>query len=102
MSDHQRVIVDYLAAAFPAAQVSAPTAPIAGASPVFPVIEGPVERRLEISRHILDDVSERAVVAMLRTNRIAETMRDQPGKRIVISRDRCAELVVEIGPLDDA
>jgi len=101
MSDHERVIVDYLAAAFPAAQVSAPSAS-AGASPVFPVIEGPVERRLEISRHILDDVSERAAEAMLRPNRIAETMRDQPGKRIAISRDRCAELVVEISPLDGA
>ena len=101
MSDHQRVIVDYLAAAFPAARVTASDS-AGGALPVFPVIEGPVERRLEISRHILDDASERAVVALLRTNRIAETMRDQPGKRIVISRDRCAELVVEIGPLDGA
>jgi hypothetical protein len=97
MSDHQRVVVEYLIAAFPGARVSAAGA---AASPVFPVIDGAVERRLEISRQILDDASERAVEAMLRTNRIAETMRDQPGKRIVISRDRCAELVVEIGPLD--
>jgi hypothetical protein len=39
---------------------------------------------------------------MLRTNRVAETMRDQPGKRVVLTHDRCGELIVEIEPLREA
>ena len=35
-------------------------------APVFPVIEGDVERQIEIARPILDDWKERTVVHMLR------------------------------------
>ena len=71
-------------------------------APVFPVIEEDVERQLEICRPILNDFKGHTVMRMLRTNRVAETMRGQPHKRIVLSRDRCGELLVEIEPLRKA
>jgi len=101
MAEHQEII-EYLGAAFPTAQVPPPRGYASGVAPVFPVIEGYVERQLEISRPILDDFKGHTVMQMLRTNRVAETMRAQPDKRIVLSRDRCGELLVEIEPLRKA
>jgi hypothetical protein len=100
MSEY-RVVIDYLEAAFPTARVPGPAGPAVAAS-LFSVIEGAVERQLEISRLVLEDFQDESVIRMLRINRVAETMRDQPGKRIVLSRDRCGELVVEIIPLEEA
>jgi hypothetical protein len=96
-----RVVIEYLEAAFPAARVPNPRGETAAAAPLFSVIEGVVERQLEISRLVLEDFTHQAVTRMLRTNRVAETMREQPGKRIVLNRDRCGELVVEINPLEE-
>jgi hypothetical protein len=101
MAEHQEII-EYLEAAFPTAQVLPPRSDATAVAPVFPVIEGYVERQIEIARPILDDWKEHTVVHMLRTNRVAETMRNQPGKRIVLTQDRCGELLVEIEPLRKA
>ena len=101
MAEHQEII-EYLKAAFPAAQVPPPPGYAIAVTLVFPVIEGYVERQLEVCRPILDDFTGHTVVHMLRTNRVAETMRDQPGKRVVLSRDRCGELLVEINSLRKA
>lgn len=98
MAEHQE-IVDYLAAVFPAAQVHPPRGSTGPAASVFLVTEGAVERQLEISRPILDDFKGPSVVQLLRTNRIAETMRDQPGQRVVLNRDKCEELLVLITPV---
>ncbi len=101
MAEHQEII-KYLEAAFPTAQVLPPRSYATAVAPVFPVIEGYVERQLEISRPILDDFKGLTVVHMLKTNRVAETMRDRPDRRIVLSHDRCGELVVDINPLRKA
>ncbi|PYN78397.1 MAG: hypothetical protein DMD96_21210 [Candidatus Rokuibacteriota bacterium] len=101
MAEHEE-ITEYLKAAFPTAQVPPPSDHATTVAPVFPVIEGDVERQLEICRPIWNDFKEHTVLHMLRTNRVAETMRDQPDKRIVLSRDRCGELIVEIEPLRKA
>ena len=101
MAEHQEII-EYLEAAFPTAQVLPPRDYATSVAPVFPVIEGHVEHQLEIARPLLDDFKEHTVVHMMRTNRVAETMRDQPGKRVVLDRDRCGELLVEINPLRKA
>ena len=101
MEEHQKII-EYLKDEFPAAQVPPPRDYTSAAAPVFPVIEGYVERQLEICRPILDDFEVHTVVQMLRTNRAASTMRDQPNKRIVLSRDRCGELLLEVEPLRKA
>ncbi len=101
MAEHQEII-KYLEAAFPTAQVLPPRSYATAVAPVFPVIEGYVERQLEISRPILDDFKGLTVVHMLKTNRVAETMRDRPDRRIVLSHDRCDELVVDINPLRKA
>jgi len=100
-AEHQEII-QYLEAAFPTAQVLPPRSYATAVAPVFPVIEADVERQIEIARPILDDWKEHTVVHMLRTNRVAETMRDQPGKRVVLTHDRCGELIVEIEPLREA
>ena len=100
-AEHQEII-QYLEAAFPTAQVLPPRSYATAVAPVFPVIEADVERQIEIARPILDDWKEHSVVHMLRTNRVAETMRDQPGKRVVLTHDRCGELIVEIEPLREA
>jgi hypothetical protein len=101
MAEHQEII-EYLKAEFPTAQVLQPRDYATTVATVFPVIEGDGEHQLEISRAILDDLTGHTVVHMLRTNRLAETMRDQPGKRVMLDRDRCGELVVEINPLRKA
>jgi len=101
MAEHQEII-QYLEAAFPTAQVLPPRSDATAVAPVFPVIEADVERQIEIARPILDDWKEHTVVHILRTNRVAETMRDQPGKRVVLTHDRCGELIVEIEPLREA
>ncbi len=101
MAEHQEII-EYLQAEFPIAQIPPSLNSAATVAPVFPVIEGSVERQLEIGRSLLDDLETHTVVHMLRTNRIAETMRDQPGKRVMLNRDRCGELIVEINPLRKA
>jgi hypothetical protein len=97
-----RIVIEYLEAAFPAARVPGPGNPPSATAPLFSVMEGSVERQLEISRLVLEDFQDQAVIRLLRTNRVAETMREQPGKRIVLNRDRCGELVVEIIPLLEA
>jgi len=101
MAEHQEII-EYLKAAFPTAQMPPPRDYATTVATVVPVIEGYVERQLEIARSILDDWKGRTVVHMLRTNRVAETMRDQPGKRVALTQDRCGELLVEIEPLRNA
>ncbi len=99
MAEHQEII-ESLKAEFPTAQIPpSRNSATAAVAPVFPVIEGYVERQLEIARPLLDDFKGHTVVHMLRTNRVAETMRDQPGKRVMLDRDRCGELLVEINPL---
>jgi hypothetical protein len=97
MTAHEAV-VEYLAAAFPTARVLSSSA----VAPVFPVVDGNIERQLEITQAVWDDFEGLGVVNVLRTNRVAETMRDQPGRRVVLTRDRCAELIVEITPLGTA
>lgn len=101
MAEHQEII-EYLKASFPTAEVLPPSDYSTSVAPVFPVIERYVEHQLEIARPLLDDLKQHTVVHMLRTNRIAETMRDQSDKRIVLSRDRCGELIVSIEPLRKA
>ena len=101
MAEHQEII-EYLKAEFPTAQIPPSRNYATAVAPVFPVIEGYVERQLEIARPLLDDFKGHTVVHMLRTNRVAETMRDQPGKRVMLDRDRCGELLVEINPLRKA
>jgi hypothetical protein len=95
MAEHQEII-EYLKASFPTAQVLPPRDHPTSVAPVFPVIEGRVEHQLEIACTLLDEYKGHAVVHLLRTGRVAETMRDQPGKRVVLDRDRCGELLVEI------
>jgi hypothetical protein len=95
-------ILDYLAAAFPAARVLPPPGEAATLAAVFAVLDGQVERQLEVAAVILTDLTAPSVVQMLRTNRIAETMRAQPGRRIALARDRCGELIVEIETLRTA
>ncbi len=101
MAEHQEII-EYLKASFPTAKVLPPLDHATSVAPVFPVIEGHVEHQLEIARPLLDDLKGHTVVHMLSTNRVASTMRDQPGKRVVLDRDRCGELIVEINPLRTA
>jgi hypothetical protein len=79
-----------------------PSSETSASARVFPVIEGNVERQLEIAHAVWDDFKGPTVVNVLRTNRVAETMRDRPGQRVVVTRDRCAELIVEIKPLGPA
>jgi hypothetical protein len=101
MAEHQEII-EYLNASFPTAQVLPPRDYAASVAPIFPVIEGYIEHQLEIARPLLDEVKGHTVVLMLRANRVASTMRDQPGKRVVLDRDRCGELIVEINLLRKA
>jgi hypothetical protein len=101
MAEHQEII-EYLKAVFPTAQVLPPWDYATTVATVFPVIEEYGECQLEISRAIFDDFKEHTVVHMLKTNRVAETMRDQPGKRVMLNQDRCGELLVEIEPLRKA
>jgi hypothetical protein len=98
----REAVVEYLAAAFPTARVLTSSSEASAVAPVFPVIEGNVERQLEIAQAVWDDGKGSSVVNVLRTNRVAETMRDQPGRRVVLARDRCAELIVEITSLAPA
>jgi hypothetical protein len=95
-------VAEYLAAAFPTARRLASSSEASAAVPLFSVIEGDVERQLQIDLAVWDDFKGPVVVSVLRTNRVAETMRDQPGRRVVLTRDRCAELIVEITPLGPA
>lgn len=101
MTAEHQAIIDYLEAAFPTARVLPPRDDATAVAIVFPVIEEHGERQLEVSRDILDDFKGHTVVDMLTTNRVAETMRGEPGKRVVLSRDRCSELLVEIDPLGE-
>jgi hypothetical protein len=98
----REAVVEYLAAAFPTARVLVSSSEASAVAPVFPVIDGTSERQLEIAQAVWDDFKGATVVNVLRTNRIAETMRDEPGRRVVLNRDRCAELIVEITPLGPA
>jgi hypothetical protein len=101
MTAHE-AIIEYVAAAFPTAQVLVSSSEESAVVQLFSVIEGNVERQLEIAQAVWDDFKGPTVVSVLRTNRVAETMRDQPGRRVVLTLDRCAELIVEITPLGPA
>ena len=62
MAEHEE-ITEYLKAAFPTAQVPPPSDHATTVAPVFPVIEGDVERQLEICRPIWNDFKEHTCVA---------------------------------------
>jgi hypothetical protein len=101
MTAHEAVL-EYLAALFPTARLLASSSEEVAVVPLFSVIDGNVERQLEVTQAVWDDFKGPTVVSVLRTNRVGETMRDQPGRRVVLTRDRCAELIVEITPLGPA
>src|SRR5713101_3688203 len=79
MAEHQEII-EYLEAAFPTGQVLPPRSYATAVAPVFPVIEGYVERQIEIAQPILDDWKGHTVVHMLRTNRSGMHDRPRPAR----------------------
>ena len=91
-------LLDFLRTEFPGAQVSPRPDGSTGAT-VFEVIEGDVERQLEIGRPLMDDLDERAIVDMLRRKNVSLSLAANPGKRVVVHRARLHEgldLVVDV------
>ena len=88
-------ILAYLKETFPPWEVMPPRDCAGGEAPVFPVVQNYVERQLEIERGILDERPD-TLVHLLRNRRVAETMRDEPGRRVVVRRASDGRVLVAI------
>lgn len=95
-SGHARILA-YLKETFPPWEVMPARRYADTAAPVFPVVQNYVERQLEVDSTLLEEPA--ALVALLRARRVAETMRDEPGRRVVVRWGGEGGLLVDIGVL---
>jgi hypothetical protein len=95
-SGHAEILA-YLRETFPPWEV-VPARRYAGtAAPVFAIVQNYVERQLEVDRTLLDEPD--TLVKLLRTRRVAETMRDAPGRRLVVRLAGDGGLLVDVDVL---
>ncbi|MGH7314472.1 MAG: hypothetical protein ACREJV_14955 [Candidatus Rokuibacteriota bacterium] len=95
----EEAVIAYLKETFPPGEVGPPRDYSSAVVPVFPVTENYVERQLEIERGLFDDLHPQKLVQLLRSTHAAETMRDQPGRRVVARRIRGDEVALDIETL---
>jgi hypothetical protein len=95
----REAVVAYLKETFPPNDVMPPQDYAGAGVPVFRVIENYVERQLEVARDLFDDLASDTLVALMRAARVGETMRDQPGRRVVVRRLDAGEVALDIEAL---
>lgn len=95
----REAVVAYLKETFPPNDVVPPRDYAGAGVPVFRVIENYVERQLEVAGDLFADLKSSALVKLMRAAKVGETMRDQPGRRVVVRRLDSGEVALGIDAL---